>query len=224
MARTTRAGKRSTAKPSAPIHPKKTAAKNSASAGRQRREREEIESAYPEVTENPYGDWLREALNGADMTVWTLSEASGVSAPQIYNILAGRSRNPQQNTRTKLESVLGSSPAVKSDEEDSISPNMGELTDFDPHNEALLPNCRGVYVFYDITDRPVYVGRASTGERTIRARVKEHHEKFWFKRPIVNNGAFIEIQDETLCISVERALIKFLKTNAVLNKQHVDRD
>ena len=37
-------------------------------------------------------------------------------------------------------------------------------------------------------------------------------EKFWFKRPIVNNGAYIEISDERLCNSVEKALIKFLKS------------
>lgn len=192
------------------------------------KEQEEVENAFPEVSQNPYGDWLRRSLDDADMKPWELADESGVSLPQIYNILSGRSLNPQQRTREKLQSALGSSPtesdlAVETPQEE-ITPNMGDLIDFDPHDETLLPECSGVYVFYDVTDRPVYVGKAFANGRTIRVRVKEHYEKFWFKRPIVNNGAYIRITDEILCASVEKALIKFLKTNAVLNKKYVDRE
>lgn len=182
-----------------------------------------IDDAFPEVADNAYGDWLRQALDASDTSVWTLAEQSGVSGPQIYNILAGKSRNPQQKTRDKIEKALGKSPKNDVIPEDMEVYGIGELVDFDPHDEMLLPDVPGVYVFYDITDRPVYVGRAVSGERTIRTRVREHTEKFWFKRPIVNNGAYIQIGDKSLCMSVEKALIKFLKSNAVLNKQHVDR-
>ena len=69
-----------------------------------------------------------------------------------------------------------------------------------------------MYVFYDISDRPVYVGKAAV----IRDRVRNHYEKFWFKSPIVDHAAYIEIQDERLRTQIEQILIKFLKSNAVL--------
>jgi hypothetical protein len=54
--------------------------------------------------------------------------------------------------------------------------------------------------------------------------VKEHYEKFWFKRPVVDRDAYIQIDEEDLCGQVEQVLIKFLKSNAVFNKRHVDRE
>lgn len=183
------------------------------------------EGFVPEF-ENECGDWLRTKQAEKNINVQQLSEESGVSVPAIYNILGGKSKNPQQKTRERLGKALGSNgesvpaPAESIDGQDS---ELGELVDFDPYAEADLPECRGVYVFYDISDRPVYVGKVSGADRTIRKRVGEHYEKFWFKAPIVNNAAYIKIEDEVLCSSVEKALIKFLKTNAVLNKRNVSR-
>ncbi|MER9962165.1 hypothetical protein NKJ72_14550 [Mesorhizobium sp. M0045] len=204
--------------------PRKTAEITEEAAPKKRDANPPSAETDPEVFENEYGDWLRGALEVKHWQVWELADASGVSPPAIYNILSGRSKNPQQRTREKLETALGSQPKTDAKPEEAAIAGMGDLTDFDPHDETLLPDVPGVYVFYDITDRPVYVGKAATGTRTIRVRVKEHYEKFWFKRPIVNNGAYIEIKDEKLCNSVEKALIKFLKSNAVLNKQHVERE
>ncbi len=75
-------------------------------------------------------------------------------------------------------------------------------------------------MFYDVSDRPVYVGKA----KNIKIRVSSHEEKFWFKYPIVSHAAYVEIKDEQLRHQVEQVLIKFLKSNAVINKQSVDRD
>jgi hypothetical protein len=47
--------------------------------------------------------------------------------------------------------------------------------------------------------------------------------EFWFKQPIVDAAAFIPIEDEKLRKQVEKILIRFLKSNAVLNKQNVER-
>lgn len=173
---------------------------------------------------NPFGDWLRKAREEKELSVFELAQASGVSMPQIYNLESGRSRNPQDRTRSKLEKILGPMPQsvkVEAKEEQQVL-DLGALIDFDPFEEEELPTCPGVYVFYDITDRPVYVGRAT--KRAIRSRVREHYEKFWFKRPVVDRGAYIEIQDEKLCMQVEQILIRFLKSNALFNKQYVDRD
>ncbi len=76
-----------------------------------------------------------------------------------------------------------------------------------------------VYVFYDVSDRPVYIGES----QNIGTRVGTHEDKFWFKFPIVSNAAYVEIKDKDLRHQVEQVLIKFLKSNAVINKQSVDR-
>ncbi|MBI5543972.1 MAG: helix-turn-helix domain-containing protein [Deltaproteobacteria bacterium] len=170
-----------------------------------------------------FGDWLRKAREDAEMTAHELSEASGVSQVQIYNLETGRSSNPRPTTRKRLEKALKASVPddVKEDvEEEQSIEGLGQLTDFDPHDVNDRPSCSGVYVFYDVSQRPVYVGKA----KSITTRVKDHEEKFWFKRPIVDNAAYVEITDETLRHQVEQVLIKFLKSNAVINKQSVERD
>jgi len=72
---------------------------------------------------------------------------------------------------------------------------------------------------YDISDRPLYVGQGSA----IDKRVRSHNEKFWFKPPIVESASYVRIDDKTLRERVEEVLIKFLKSNAIINKRFVDR-
>jgi len=105
-------------------------------------------------------------------------------------------------------------------EEEQEIAGLGPLTDFDPHCAEDRPKVPGVYVFYDVSDRPVYVGKA----KDIKGRVGSHEEKFWFKYPIVSHAAYVEIADQNLRHQVEQVLIKFLKSNAVINKQSVDRE
>ena len=171
-----------------------------------------------------FAEWLRTSREARGWSQLQLENESGVSQPQIWNIENGKSLNPQTRTREKLEKALGikTPPIITSEaEQEEAVAGVGVLTDFDPHDESSLPECNGVYVFYDLTDRPVYVGHAI--KQSIRQRVKQHYEKFWFKRPIVDRASFIEIKDEQLCKQVEQILIKFLKSNAVLNKQNVER-
>ena len=65
----------------------------------------------------------------------------------------------------------------------------------------------------------MYVGQ---GDR-IANRLRDHREKFWFRQPIIQSGAFIGINEKALRQKMEKVLIKFLKSGAVLNKQDVDR-
>ncbi len=97
---------------------------------------------------------------------------------------------------------------------------LGSLEDFDPHVDSERPAEPGIYVLYDISERPIYVGQGTN----VRARIRNHEEKFWFKRPIVESASWIRIEDERLRVQIETLLIKFLKSNAVINKQNVDRD
>lgn len=96
---------------------------------------------------------------------------------------------------------------------------LGRFINFDPYDNKRLPEKPGVYVFYDISDRPIYVGEA----QNIAHRIRQHHERFWFKPPIVQMASFVQIADVKLRKQIEAILIKFLKRNAVLNKQHVER-
>ena len=58
----------------------------------------------------------------------------------------------------------------------------------------------------------------------IADRIRDHVEKFWFKQPIVERASFIPVKDKKLRKQIETVLIKFLKKNAIINKQGVERD
>lgn len=171
---------------------------------------------------NAFGEWLRDTRKAAGLSRHELSETSGVSWMAIRNIEAGNTQNPQDKTRKRLETALNATVPedieAEAIEERTIK-GLGELSDFDPHAEDDIPTCAGVYVFYDISNRPIYIGQG----QNISKRVKDHAEKFWYKRPIVHYAAYIEIVDKTLRYQVEQVLIKFLKSNAVINKQSVER-
>lgn len=190
------------------------------SPGRRRKGAEAAQ--VPAQMERAFGRWLERTRTDAGLSVPELAEKSGVSAVAIYNIEAGKSRNPRVPTRQKLERALKQvtpDEVVEASEESSAIEGLGPLEDFDPHDKKDRPSCSGVYVFYDVSERPVYVGK---GENIAR-RVRDHEEKFWFKAPIVANAAYIEIAEANLRHQVEQVLIKFLKSNAVINKQSVDR-
>ncbi len=96
---------------------------------------------------------------------------------------------------------------------------IGEFIDFNPHDSKDYPTVGDIYVVYDISDRPLYIGQGMT----IDKRLRNHYDKFWFKPPIVESASYLQIDDKPLRERVEAMLIKFLKSNAVINKQLVNR-
>jgi transcriptional regulator with XRE-family HTH domain len=169
-----------------------------------------------------FGAWLNRTRLDKGLSVSELAEQANVSVPQLYNLESGRSTNPRSETVRRIERALGAEvPGETKAEvkEESNIEGLGEFSDFDPHNGEDLPPSSGVYVLYDISERPVYVGEGGN----IGKRIRDHSEKFWFKQPIVDAAAYIPIEDERLRKQVEKILIRFLKSNAVLNKQNVDR-
>ena len=171
-----------------------------------------------------FGRWLFATRNAKNISVPDLADKSGVSIPQIYNIESGRSQNPQDKTRLKLTNALGEEPThqiVTNTENAATIESVGEFIDFDPHDETDLPVVAGVYALYDISERPVYVGQSMN----IRDRIMHDHvSRFWFRAPVVQNAAYLKIEDETLRKKIEKIMIRFLKSNAVINKQYVDRE
>jgi transcriptional regulator with XRE-family HTH domain len=151
-------------------------------------------AAVPTTPSQDYGEWVRARREGAPLTREQLAGASGVSAIQIYNIETGRTTNPRAKTRTALERALNQ-PApeelVQAVEESAEIRGVGRMTDFDPHSEDDFPREPGVYVLYDISDRPVYVGQSSR----IRDRIRGHVDKFWYRSPVVEKAAFVRVED-----------------------------
>jgi transcriptional regulator with XRE-family HTH domain len=169
-----------------------------------------------------FGTWLNRARNETQMSVAELAEKSGLSAPAIYNIESGRIANPRAGTVRRLEDALGKElPAeAKSEIKDEATiEGVGELIDFDPHDDDDLPSVAGIYVLYDVSERPIYVGQGGN----IKGRIRDHREKFWFRSPVTHTGAFVQIEDKDLREKVETLLIRFLKSNAVINTKNVDR-
>jgi len=54
-------------------------------------------------------------------------------------------------------------------------------------------------VLYDISDRPIYVGEGAN----VRSRIKDHEEKPWLKRRIVESASWIKISDGKLRGQIE---------------------
>jgi transcriptional regulator with XRE-family HTH domain len=186
------------------------------------------QAADPDAAEttNAYGTWVTDRRAELGLTREQLAARSGISLVQIYNIEAGRTLNPRDRTRQAISEILAQTPppsiesAVKEDVE---IVGVGDLTDFNPYDREDIPSEPGVYVFYDVSNRPIYVGQASN----IRERVANSHtghvDKFWFRPPIVETASFVRVSDEVLRRKLEQTLIKFLKSNAVINKKGVER-
>ena len=170
----------------------------------------------------PIAMWIFRGLEKNGMTANELARKAGISAPTIYNILKGGAENPQQRTLRAIESALGETFERSAPQKVSKGGKVaiGQLVDFNPYDAKDLPAKPGVYVFYDISGRPIYVGKSSN----IAARLKDHAEKFWFRSPIVQTAAYVEIPNEATRDQVETVLIQFLKNNAVMNKNKTVRE
>jgi transcriptional regulator with XRE-family HTH domain len=152
------------------------------------------------------------------MSVGELAAKAGISAQAIYNIESGRIENPRAETVRRLEEALGEDlPSETKQEirEEATVEGVGEFFEFDPLNKQDWPDVPGIYVLYDISERPIYVGQGGS----IKRRLQDHEEKFWFKSPIVSTAAYIKVHDAELRKKFETILIRFLKRNAVINKQ-----
>lgn len=179
------------------------------------------DSATEAETQTPAAAWLSRAIARKDLTVGELAIKADVSTATVHNILSGRAQNPNPKTIASLEKALGDSfEAKRETSKASEIEGIGQLIDFNPYDGKEVPSKAGVYVLYDISQRPIYVGKS----RKISDRLKFHADRFWFKRPLVETGAYIEIQKAELRDQIETVLIQFLKNNAVINRQKTVRD
>ena len=173
-------------------------------------------------------EWLIATRKAKGWSSNQLGERARLSAAAINKIEDGTTLTLREQTRRKLELALGTKVPEPILEEVASEldlaaepdvPGLGRLENFDPHNAEQRPKAPGIYVLYDISERPVYVGEAAN----IRVRIRQHEEKFWFKPPIVQTASWIRIADGKLRKQIEQLMIRFLKRNAVINRQHVER-
>lgn len=173
----------------------------------------------PEISS--FGLWLREQRSKAPMSVPELATQSGVSTAAIYRIEGGIIQNPQSSTLDKLSKALKLSvpiQVVKETEQSQEIAGLGTLTDFLPHSKNTWPKCAGVYALYDVSQRPIYIGKADK----ISARLSQNYDRFWCKSHIVEFGSYFEVKDKQLRHQLEQVMIKFLKSSAVINKQSTE--
>lgn len=171
-----------------------------------------------------FGQELKLLREQNSLSVSKIAEEAGISAQAIYFIEDGRTRNPSVKTQSLISAALQKLTTETLDVQNSVeittntSQDLIELEEFDPYSPASHPEKPGIYILYDVSDRPIYVGQSNN----IKGRIKNHEDKFWYKKPIVETAAFITVRDETMRKQIEKILIKFLKSNAVLNKIHAE--
>ncbi|TXN33403.1 hypothetical protein FV220_02670 [Methylobacterium sp. WL19] len=174
--------------------------------------------------ESTFSDWLKGNMHKQKVSIPELAARTGISYAGIWNIVNGKTQSPRPETRAKLaqalNEVIPAEVEIQIEKEAAAVPGLS-WSDFTPSDLQTIPQAGGVYVFYDTTDRPVYVGMSKAN---VRARVKDHQTRFWFKEPLVVRGAFLEIPDPELCLKIETILIKFLGKHALLNVKGAIRD
>ena len=181
---------------------------------------EEDETQEPEQL---FGDWLRLEMEKQKISIKDLANKTGLSYPGVWNIVRGHTQYPQEATRNKISSALNLQIPNEIEQEIATQSSVSGYvwTDFSPYDLQTIPQLGGIYVFYDITDRPVYVGKSRSN---VRGRVHDHQTRFWFKQPLVMRGSFLAVEDPVMCDKIEMIVIKFLGNHALLNSKGVTRD
>jgi ribosome-binding protein aMBF1 (putative translation factor) len=179
------------------------------------------EQVSDSVDNSDFSVWLRTNRIKKNYSIQELADRGKIPYITIHKIESGHISNPRDKTKRKIEKALRIKYSDFSEKEpDEIkTKGIGEFQEFNPYDFDDRPSDPGVYVFYDISERPIYVGEG----QNIGKRINDHSDKFWFKKPIVETAAYIVVGDKELRQSIETILIKFLKSNAVINKQKVDR-
>jgi len=181
---------------------------------------DDIEDGEPQPK---FGEWLNKEMEHQNVSIQQLADKTKLTYTGIWNIVKGNTLYPREETRKKLSAALNQPVPTEVEQEiEQESAISGYTwTDFTPSDLETVPQLAGVYVFYDVTDRPVYVGKS---RHNVRSRVQDHQTRFWFKPPLVVRGSFLAIDDPEMCDKIEIILIKFLGNHALLNVKGVVRD
>jgi len=172
-----------------------------------------------------FGEWVRSTRDEKHLTQEELAQKAGVTMRTVNLLEAGRLENLHRRTQNKIADALGEKPpkaAIESTEREARVTGLGALVDFDPYDDGEVtevPQDSGIYIFYDRSQRPVYVGETSDLRRRLREHKRYDH---WFRAPVVEAASYIVVPTEEARKQLEQVLIRVLRTTAILNKQHTD--
>lgn len=167
-----------------------------------------------------FGEWLIERRTKLGMSRQSLADKAGVSYLTLYFIETGQTESPRRSTIDAIKKVLGELPrAVQTEVVESAEGGFGEyqgpfsVKEWEDNVDKDTP---GVYIFYDILKRPVYIGES----KDIYRRIRQHDDQFWFKSPMVHTIAYLVVKEEKVRAQLEAAMIKLVGENAIFNQQH----
>lgn len=120
--------------------------------------------------------WLYAQRVGAGLTRSELATKAKITSQTVYNIERGRVTSPHPPTIEGLRSALDQRIPDFSGQigggRDAV--DLGDFLEFDPHDLQNLPDVAGIYVFYDISDRPIYVGQSGNIAERIASRLRKN--------------------------------------------------
>jgi transcriptional regulator with XRE-family HTH domain len=184
-------------------------------------EAEEEASDDEQDTSSPFGEWVANERLSRGWSRSELADQAGVSAQAVYLIETGRVRNPWKQTRDSLVKAFGNKAAPEEVLEDIADESEiaggRRLNDFLPWDEGTIPQSACVYVYYDRTDRPIYIGQTNNLHRR---NVQHQENDKWFFRRLVERGAYVELAAKSDRDDMEKLLIHFLGRNTMFNKHH----
>lgn len=188
--------------------------------------RAEIESALKKAAEkeSDFGDWVQERRAKLGLSRQELADKAGIPYITLYFIEKHETESPRQATIDAIKKVLGELPKdVQTEVVDSAQGGFGEYQGPFPFKEwesSIDDKTPGIYVFYDVSNRPVYIGES----KDIKRRIYEHDREFWFKPPVVHKVAYLVVKDDDIRARLEAAMIALVGEHAILNKQHTRRE
>jgi transcriptional regulator with XRE-family HTH domain len=165
-----------------------------------------------------FSEWLRLQMEAKSLNRNQLAKLAGCHHTTLTAILNRRIENPSNEMMEKLRNALDEEiPQKVADiiKKKKIFENKQDVwDDFNPHDHDSIPNKPGVYALFSPTNVVMYVGKA----QNVRSRIASHREKKWFLEDIIEYGMLFYSDDPDDRTRIEDILIKFLRSNAWLNK------
>jgi transcriptional regulator with XRE-family HTH domain len=188
-------------------------------AGKSRTEIDSIQETDTEEEVN-FGDWVEEQRSKRGLSRRSPADKAGISYLALYFIETGQTQSPRENTVNAIKRVIGELPkGMQTEVVESAEGGFGKFQgpfSIKEWEEEVDGGTPGVYIFYDILMRPVYIGQS----KDIRKRILDHDREFWFKSPMVDKIAYLVVKDEAIRLKLEAAMIKLVGENAIFNSQH----
>ena len=179
-----------------------------------------FEKKLDESLTQTFGEWLFQVRESRGMTRDVLAKQSGLSWLTVTNIEEGRTANPRAATVERLEGVLHErfvQPQVERSKRSAHRDGpVGELNDFNPHDDTDWPDSKtlGVFMFFSADAHPVYVGEGAC----IRKRVAKLREELWYRFPVIGGAAFVGVGDAPLRIQLKNVFLTVIgEQNLIFN-------